>query len=296
MKTANEILKERIAQRLDELQLTERAVSLAATGKPDLVRFIRTRGTVPSADKIIALAAVLECSAAWLMGKSDDPTPGEDMKPIIERFGGRDRAPAAEAEDRKHRRELADEVVNHYNQAAAKQGRRTFEEIAGLAPHEIAALPPQIRLPRDVPVYGTAIGGAVALATSDDGKTAIEQTDLISSDVIDYFRRPPGLANKKKAYGLYVTGGSMEPVFEPGSPIIVDPGRTPSIRDYVVVYLRNAVEEDDEIVKVLVKRLARRSASFIELEQFNPPSTFRVPLQDVASMHRVMPLSDIIGI
>lgn len=294
MKTANEILRERIAQRLDELGLTERAVSLAATGKPDLVRFIRMRGTVPSADKIIALAAVLECSAAWLMGRTNDPTPDEAMAPIIERVGGRGRAAEATEKERAEREEMGRSIAALYNKVAATTGAPPIEEM-GLAPHEKAALPLNVRLPKDIPVYGTAIGGALSLNATEDGTVMIEQTDLIDGDIIDFLRRPPGLADKKRVYGLYVTGTSMEPVYEPGGPIIIDPSRTPAIRDYVVVYLRNGHEESDEIAKVLVKRLIRRSATFVELEQFNPPAIFRVPLNDVATMHRVLPLADIIG-
>jgi phage repressor protein C with HTH and peptisase S24 domain len=38
---------------------------------------------------------------------------------------------------------------------------------------------------------------------------------------------------------------------------------------------------------VLIKRLVRRSAHFVELAQFNPPMTFRVPSERVAAIHRV---------
>jgi phage repressor protein C with HTH and peptisase S24 domain len=38
---------------------------------------------------------------------------------------------------------------------------------------------------------------------------------------------------------------------------------------------------------VLVKELVRRGAQYVELKQFNPELTFRVPAERVAAIHRV---------
>lgn len=288
MKTTSEILQERVTQRLKDLNLSARAASLMVTGKPDLVRFIMTRQTVPSGDNLLALALVLKCSASWLVGRSDVMTP--------DRFD----ALAIEA----HERFQKEKVENPEREKEAfNEARDWLVQQYGLSPLEAREsqpidppLPRRRDMPKDIPVYGTALGGGCTVLEGEAPSVAIEQTDLNTGEVIDFLRRPPGISRRRKVYGLYVSGGSMEPAFEPGQPIIVDPSRAPAIRDYVVVYLRNGHDHDDAVSRVLVKRLARRSSSFVELEQFNPQSTFRVATKDIAAIHRVLSLSDIIGI
>jgi len=47
---------------------------------------------------------------------------------------------------------------------------------------------------------------------------------------------------------------------------------------------------------VLLKRLIRRSGSYIELEQFNPPAKFRVDAARVKAVHRVMRWAEASGL
>lgn len=153
------------------------------------------------------------------------------------------------------------------------------------------AIPSAQDLPRDLPVYGTVMG-----APSDiwaDGEVAIQQVDLNTSNVIDWFRRPPALRDKREAYVLYTIGDSMDPAYEDGSAMIVDPKRRVGARDYVVVYLRG--EDHDETVAVLIKRLVRKSTEYIELEQFNPRTTFRLDAKRVRAIHGVVPWGEAMG-
>lgn len=156
------------------------------------------------------------------------------------------------------------------------------------------AVPLAMDMDKDIPVYGTAVGAPAEYASDYDGRVIVEQIDLNMGEVIDYFRRPPRLHNRRDLYALYVSGDSMDPAFESGKGILIDPKRPPSIRDYVVIYLRNGA--DDSIAGVLLKRLIRRSASFIELEQFNPHFRFRLDASVCRDMHRVMPWDEAFGI
>lgn len=70
-----QVLAERIARRLSDLGISERAASLEATGRPDAIRYIRTRNTMPGASRLINLATVLNTSVAYLIGSADDPAP-----------------------------------------------------------------------------------------------------------------------------------------------------------------------------------------------------------------------------
>jgi phage repressor protein C with HTH and peptisase S24 domain len=83
----------------------------------------------------------------------------------------------------------------------------------------------------------------------------------------------------------------MEPKYDPGTRVIVSPKATVQVRDYVVVQLKGEDAEDqyeERITAVLIKRLVRRSASFVELMQFNPEITFRVGTERIAAIHKVV--------
>ncbi len=69
-----ESLQSRIQQRLTALNLSARAASLRATGKPDTIRNVQ-RGRRPRTDTLENIAHALECSASWLLGEHDLPYP-----------------------------------------------------------------------------------------------------------------------------------------------------------------------------------------------------------------------------
>jgi hypothetical protein len=240
MDQAQIILLDRIDERLSALGISERKASLAATGKPDMIRDMR-RGRQPIAARLAALAATLETTTDYLQGAVDQP-------------GG---------------------------------------SIGGGTGIRQLVPPPQDML-QDIPVYGTALGSEAEYADQADGKVAVEQVDLNTAEVVDRFRRPPNLLNRRDIYGLYVAGDSLEPAYESGQGILVDPKRPPTSRDYVVVYLRTR-EDGDGSAGVLIKRLVRRSASYVELQQYNPPATFRLDSRLFKEVHRVMPWDEAFG-
>jgi phage repressor protein C with HTH and peptisase S24 domain len=166
--------------------------------------------------------------------------------------------------------------------------------------NEVQAAPPPINavaLPKDVPVHGTALGGDLAI----DGIThdmKVEQTVLEISDVIEMVRRPPSFAGNRSLYAVYVAGSSMEPRYEPGDLLYVDPRRPPSIGDDVIVQLRdgNGHDGEDRVICALIKRLVRRSTAGVELEQYNPPLRFTIAVHHVAAVHRVVKMGEVLGV
>lgn len=162
--------------------------------------------------------------------------------------------------------------------------------LAGVAPASVPA-PRHNELPKDVPVYGTAMG---AFKTGGE-EQEVEASLLDQGDVIEYLRRPPGYADRTNLYALYVSGSSMEPRWESGDPIYVDPKRPPAIGDDVVVYLVRSAGDERELEAVLLKRLVRRSGSYVELEQYNPAMTFQVETRRIRSMHRVIPRRELLA-
>lgn len=145
----------------------------------------------------------------------------------------------------------------------------------------------------DLPVYGTALG-----ADRDIDGEAIEQVTLNQAEVMQYVRRPTILDRNASAYGLYVAGSSMEPRHQDGEMLLVDPkGQVRSGED-VVVYLRPECEISDDGATaraVLVKRLVRRTASYIELEQYQPAQRFKLPTSSVLRLDRVIPWQELLG-
>ncbi len=84
----NSVLYQRIKQRLEFLELSERQASIDAAGNPQFIRNIRKGASLsPRAENMVKLARTLQCSAAWLMGISDDPTVLNEPPQGV-RFGG----------------------------------------------------------------------------------------------------------------------------------------------------------------------------------------------------------------
>ena len=163
---------------------------------------------------------------------------------------------------------------NGVRSEVASFGDRPFEEKFG-----------QDDLPA-IPVLGSALGMA-----SFDPERDIELTEVDATEVLDRVRRPASLARDNEAYALTVIGDSMSPKYDPGTRIIVSPKATISVNDYVVVQLKGEDAEDqftERVTAVLIKRLVRRSASFVELRQFNPAETFTVPMARVHRIHKVI--------
>lgn len=203
---------------------------------------------------------------------------------------------------------VANTTINRFAAGSAKfrLGRETMEKLRtaypdfpGFADRPAAnALPFKMegaseeRMREDLPVYGTALGAARKV----DGE-AIEQTTLNRAEIISYAKRPVLLNGNASAYGLYVSGSSMEPRHDDGAVILVDPkGRLRNGED-VVVYLRPTNPEDDDgeaARAVLVKRLVRRTSTYIDLEQFTPAKVFRVDMSEVVRIDRVIPWSELI--
>jgi phage repressor protein C with HTH and peptisase S24 domain len=80
---------DRIDERLVTLGKTDRAASMEATGKPDLIRTLRAgRTRHPRSDTIKALADVLETTPDFLLGTS--PAPERPAPIFVERHGAAD--------------------------------------------------------------------------------------------------------------------------------------------------------------------------------------------------------------
>lgn len=147
--------------------------------------------------------------------------------------------------------------------------------------------------PRDVPIVGGSLAAPMHIIEGGE-ELFIEQTELDFGADPDFAKRPPSFATNRSIYCVYVWGTSMEPRYDAGDPIYVDPRRPPVVGDDVVVQLRESEGDDQRIVCALIKRLVRRNATTLELEQYNPHGRFTIRTDRVAALHRVVPRRELL--
>lgn len=148
--------------------------------------------------------------------------------------------------------------------------------------------------PRDVPIVGTAECADIEF-DGDETRVPVEMMEINADDVIDYARRPLSLDNRRDVYAIYFRGTSMSPRYEPGELAYVDPRRPPLSLDYVVLQMRRDDGDNGErLCLAMAKRLVRQGADFFELQQFEPPATFRIEKARVKHIHRIIPWDELV--
>ena len=135
---------------------------------------------------------------------------------------------------------------------------------------------------RDLPVYGTAAGSLL-----HEGAVVIED------QVADYVRRPPALVGAPEAYGIFITGDSMEPEHRDGDLRFVHPRRPVHIGDTVIVQTRY---RDGGPIESYIKHLRRRTNEKIVLSQLNPEAMIEIPRMYVTAIHRVLSMRELYGV
>ena len=151
------------------------------------------------------------------------------------------------------------------------------------------------KFPKNLPIYGTALGSDLELHGTDGSTQAIEQTDIFMSEPRDYMARPTLLAGRNHMYVVEVAGHSMEPRFDAGRRVLVDGKKPPRVGDDVIVQLRCAIDNEEEVAAVLIKQLVRQKAGAIILRQFNPATEFEVPMERVKQLHTIVPWDDVLS-
>ncbi len=235
-----DILRERLSAKLLERNVSAREISLAATGQPAAVRNIIAKGSMPSAERLEAIAAELETTSDWLLGRDG----------AIERT-------------------IADD---------------------GAVPETTFR-----RLPKDLPIYGSALGADLQFNDEVGVIVTVEQTEVHMAEPSDRMARPIGVTGRPDLYVVEVAGHSMEPRYDSGRRVLVDPRRSPGVGDDVIVQLRGPTFDGEEVKHVLIKQLVKRRPGAVVLRQFNPQVTFDVPNEQIAAVHRVMPWDEALG-
>jgi phage repressor protein C with HTH and peptisase S24 domain len=159
------------------------------------------------------------------------------------------------------------------------EGSGDAEEPSNVRP-SLSGTPDFRFLPKDIPVLGHAECG------SDGAFT-------LNGETIDIVRRPPGLLNRKGIYCIYAEGSSMEPVYEAGDLIYVDPHRPPRAgRDVVIQLVAKGLGGEE---RYFLKRLVRRSGDKWRFKQFNPEKELVLDDKDVRAVHLVLKNQELMG-
>lgn len=143
-----------------------------------------------------------------------------------------------------------------------------------------------------IPLMGTGDCADLGVIGQDGQHVEIERSSFDPDFHVRYIRRPPLLAGRRGVYAIYFHGSSMEPRFYAGEVGLVDPNRPPGPGEYALVQLNTG--DSDEVVSVLVKKLVRRTAKELVLEQYNPALTFTLPIAQVQRVHRIMPQTELL--
>ena len=126
---------------------------------------------------------------------------------------------------------------------------------------------------RKMPVLGMAEGGP---------NGAFEW----NGQVVEYIDPPPFLASAVDAYAVYVKGESMSPRYEPGELLYVHPGRPVTPGCYVLVQTKP--QNGEQAPLAFLKRLVRRTATKLVLEQLNPHRQIELPVEQIVTIHRIV--------
>lgn len=107
-----------------------------------------------------------------------------------------------------------------------------------------------------------------------------------SSEPVDFVPRPTHLVHVRDAYGLFITGHSMEPEYKSGEMAIVEPSM-PLISGEVYIFY---AEHQGE-ARATIKHLRRPTADKWLVSQHNPPEgmskDFALPRKEWTIAHRV---------
>jgi phage repressor protein C with HTH and peptisase S24 domain len=148
-----------------------------------------------------------------------------------------------------------------------------------------AVLPPyRSEMPKDVPVYGTVVGG--------DGNHLVDFE--LNGAVVDFVRRPPRLASRSDVFAAYVQGDSMIHWREPGQLVYVESAKPPRVMDYVMVELKP--QGDEGTRPAMIKRLLAVTPTKLRLRQYNPARDFDIDRRTVLRLYRVLDWDELLGV
>jgi phage repressor protein C with HTH and peptisase S24 domain len=201
-----------------------------------------------------------------------------------------ERAGASQADLARHLR-LAPSAVSRMLKGERQMKQLETVQIAtflGVSPEEVLrhAVEGPIPSPTDSPRPGRGRPPSAAPHTGDripirsGGRGGTDQEMFLEDGPIGYTPRPASLSGVRSAYAIYMVGDSMEPRYEQGWLLHINPFKPPTRGRDVVVYKRGQI--------VLIKQFLGWDGDTLVLRQLNPPDTLRIPRGEVLECHLVV--------
>jgi phage repressor protein C with HTH and peptisase S24 domain len=172
-----------------------------------------------------------------------------------------------------------EDVLRHAGAAADPPPRpeaaHTGPPRRGRPPRSILTGPP-----RPIQPAGPPPGRGDMIPIRSAARGGGEQEMFLGDGPIGYTPRPTNLAGVRDAYAIYMLGDSMEPRYEQGWLLHVNPFKPPIRGRDVVLYKTNDA--------VLIKQFIRWESEALILRQLNPPLELRIPREEVRDCHLVV--------
>ncbi|MFZ5784102.1 MAG: XRE family transcriptional regulator [Pseudomonadota bacterium] len=137
---------------------------------------------------------------------------------------------------------------------------------------------------RQIASAAAAASGRPPLEVFASAQGGSEGAMILSGDPVAWIPRDARLDGVREAYGCFVSGESMEPAYERGNLLLVNPGASVSPGDDCL-FLR---ETSDGTRYALVKRLVRVNEQTWTVKQYNPPKTYALPRKEWQKAHLVI--------
>jgi phage repressor protein C with HTH and peptisase S24 domain len=167
-----------------------------------------------------------------------------------------------------------DEVLRHAVDNTARS-------VAGVMPRLGRGRPP---LTRSTPPAASSVTQppyeADRIPIRSGARGGSDQEMFLQDGPIGYTPRPANLGGVRSAYAIYMVGDSMEPRYEPGWLLHVNPFKPPTRGRDVVVYKEGQA--------VLIKQFVGWEGDTLVLRQLNPPLTLQIPRDEVRECHLVV--------
>ena len=202
-----------------------------------------------------------------------------------------DRAGASQADLARHLR-LAPSAVSRMLKGERQMKQLETVQIAaflGVTPEEVlqhAIEAPVPLLPTDAPRPSRGRPPSAPAQTGDripirsGGRGGTDQEMFLEDGPIGYTPRPASLNGVRSAYAIYMVGDSMEPRYEQGWLLHINPFKPATRGRDVVVYKQGQ--------SVLIKQFVGWEGDVLVLRQLNPPDILRIPRSEVVECHLVV--------
>lgn len=151
---------------------------------------------------------------------------------------------------------------------------------------QLTMLGPSARRGRGAAAYPSLPSGPrPPLQIFSSAQGGAEGAMALSNEPVAWIPRDARLEGVPDAYGCFVSGDSMEPAYEKGNILLVNPSAPVESGDDVVL-----MREDpkDSTRYVLIKRLVKTNAQQWTVKQYNPAKTFTLSRKEWSKAHLVI--------